>query len=432
MLVWCAVIDAFFALATLAGMFGLVRDDEALLVFMSLIAAVITFLLGRQLRHNRASSTQRIISVFALLPWFHGFPLLMLARIVLIAGALLSTISKDHPLNGKANDESDHFDKLVGWMSKARKVFSLRALLFVLYGLAGWTTICVIAGVFTLQFILPKNVTIHDNTAQDLKPASDAYQAIDIRSETNHTAAAFEDVQSILARDELKLFAREERTGTATLVVDLIDNTSRIMRGSAQISEDMPVDEKAVIRWMTENKIDPSVEGVEAEVDHLTEVLQLMQTTRGLIERIPNDVDRLFPTLSDPIARMKQTRSIMTDGMIPVGALIDSSLFDRPSTGYSFHRFHRVSSRSEDMFLAGAVAVWLAGLLRVIRVLYLQLFSSRFRVTDVERHITITRWRWCSVSLSLAGLAIVSCAAIMLFNRPIEASLRRVCICNRA
>ena len=422
-LVVSGVADAACAIGTMAGLFGHIRDEHAFFAFMSLIAAVITFLLGRQLRRNYVGSTLKLMAVFCLLPWYNVMIPMTLVRLLLVAGGLLSTLSKDHPFAEQKEYEPDFVDRVEYKLRAAWNVFSFRALLFVLFGVVGWTVTCIFAGVTTMQYLMPYSVTIRDDTALGLKPTSEAYRDLDIRSTASRTVGAFEDFQGMLERDQLELYIRHEKASTAILDVDLTENTCCIMQGRAQVSEDMPIDDQSVTRWMARNGIETTTAGVDSEVSHLTEVLLLMQATRGLIDQIPDDLNQQFPTLTAPIARMKRTRGIMAQGMIPAGALIDSSSFDRPPTGFSFSRYHRIGARYENMFIIGAVALWLVGLLRVFRVLFLQLFSREVRDVNVDKHRTVVRWRWCSLAICLAGVVIVCSAGLLQFNKTIEVGL---------
>jgi hypothetical protein len=205
----------------------------------------------------------------------------------------------------------------------------------------------------------------------------------------------------------------ESSNGSTFIEFDFDTNQARRPLGSE--FERSSINRDDVQNWMSLLVDNVNLLQHQKEVDNVYDVVSLMMKTRGLVDRISLDEDS-YPTLQPQLERLlrdPQSRS----GRIPVGRLLDPELFSVSNPNIEVRETISPKDFAIQLFVSGAIAVFVVGLLRVLRVLYRQLWRPVLSpISDAETNQAVAdrEWKWCSVAMLMNGL-LASAAMISAF-----------------
>jgi hypothetical protein len=205
----------------------------------------------------------------------------------------------------------------------------------------------------------------------------------------------------------------ESRNGSTFIEFDFETNQARRPLGPE--FERSSINRDDVQNWMSLLVDNVNLLQHQKEVDNVYDVVSLMMKTRGLVDRMSLD-EGSYPTLQRQLERLlrdPQSRS----GLIPVGRLLDPDLFSVSNTNIGVREKIAPKDFAIPLFVSGAIAVFVVGLLRVLRVLYRQLWRPvLFPISDAATNQAVAdrEWKWCSVAMLMNGL-LASAAMIVAF-----------------
>lgn len=416
LMMWVGAVDALLSAFTLTEIPGFLRGEEALIAMCATVAGGLTFFYGRQLRRDRISTFMRIAIVFCIIPWFGCFPPSAFFRVILAAYGLLASFGSSKDGND-ADDEPtpDIVDRVIGVFKSTWRTISLRLLFFTVFGIAGWCAVCALT-FFTLyetwyQHHIPSSTYIHDTTARNITPASDAFVQLDIDASEFQPARGIAMRNRRIDRSQLRLSVPE----APTLFVDLISGRCA-PQVNAEDGEESILSRSTISSWLQGAGIDVTSEAAALEVTHLTEALQLMRRTRGLCDRLSMADQEKFPTLKEGILRIRRNDRVMNDNMIPVGWLFNPEILS--ATGRREPtKSVRVDDWAEGIYFGTLFVIWLIGMLRIVRILYRMLWRPAFTPPDPANTEDAKKtWRWCSLSLVVAGVVSAGLLASLLYS----------------
>ncbi len=411
-LMWVGAINAILSL----GHSGSVRrpfSDMQIPVFM---AGCLAFWFGRQLRRNAVSKPLRWAGLFCLLPVITEKVLPDLCRILFMAMGLIA--SRHEKFSNTSNDAKDFFvaDKFTKGLERVQSVMTPRLLLLTFAGVGGW---CMISGLsigglsmFWFRYLVPSTYVVADHSAQDVRLNSEGPVEISIVS-TETTEWQGMSLEGLKPERHTLELRGESSNGSTFIEFDFETNQARRPLGSE--FERSSINRDDVQNWMSLLVDNVNLLQHQKEVDNVYDVVSLMMKTRGLVDRISLD-ENSYPTLQRQLERLlrdPQSRS----GLIPVGRLLDPDLFSVSNSNIEVRETISPKDFAIQLFVSGAISVFVVGLLRVLRVLYRQLWRPvLFPTSDAATNQAAAdrEWRWCSCALLMNGL-MASAAMIFAF-----------------
>jgi hypothetical protein len=416
-LMWCGLIDGLLAIITIGGNPGRRTDEWLMLGLMSLVAAVIAVVFGRQLRRGRVGARTKFAAAFCVLPWFGFVPLSGIVRMLLAAAGLLAAYGMSDAANDGSSDEADFVDR-AGALGRALwKALSLRVLVFTVLGIGGWCAICFVTfgaiNQFWYRLNVPSVISIYDFSAKGVQPASSEYAwlSIDASGSTGFRGLVYQNAAP--ERNTLRLELGGQTESAPMLVVDLKAGDCKVMAGRTLLNDSLLISEETLTDWMAMAEVDTESEKVQREIAHLHEVILLMLQTRGICSRLSMQDRESFPTVAAAIESILHDERAIALDIIPVGRLLDAELFTAAEADDTPGVTIRRQLWAENLFMASLFVVWLIGLLRVCRILYGQLFKISFQNAEQDDATVAARWRGCSVSMVVFGLLAAASVAMV-------------------
>lgn len=379
-------------------------------------AACLAFWFGRQLRRNAVSKPLRWAGWLCLLPVITDLVLPDLCRILFMAMGLIASLHEK--FSNASNDAKDFSvaDKFAKGLERVQLVMTPRLLLLTIACVGGW---CIISGLsigglsmFWYHHLVPSTYVVADYSAQHVGLISEDEVKISIVSSetTEWQGMALEGLKPERHMLELR---GESRNGSTFIEFDFETNQARRPLGSE--FEKSSINRDDVQNWMSLLVENVNLPQHQKEVDNVYDVVSLMMKTHGLVDGISLN-ENSYPTLQRQLERLlrdPQARS----GLIPVGRLLDPDLFSVSNSNLEVREKISPKDFAIQLFVSGAIAVFVVGLLRVLRVLYRQLWRPvLFPISDAatSQAVTHREWKWCSCALLMNGL-LASAAMIFAF-----------------
>ncbi|MCA9085214.1 MAG: serine/threonine protein kinase [Planctomycetaceae bacterium] len=383
----------------------------------------LTIWFGRELRRGRITKKHRWAGLICLLPWPLSGEVINLFRLLLMPLALIASLHQRAMSNIDNPPEADVVDAAFRFLRRAREVLNRRLLTFTLLGIIGWCvlTSIVFGAVHLLWFEsdVPSRCLITDTSANRVEPVSDERIQLFFFASDNVRSRGIDFDTLDPARTQLTLIG-SSRQGHAELQINFLDRTATLRDRSGIVAEDLPIRRTAVESWMSRFARDVNSAETQREIEHLTDVVGVMYTTQGLTRRLSPLVEQWYPTAAPQIREIQSNRTLMAGKIIPVGRLLDPSLF-RNTTTDSRVTWHVIADPVfVYIYLLIMFVVWLFGMVRVVRILFRELWvpamndsstelsgsaSSAEATSEVEvRSRVAQRWNRCCVSLILTSL----------------------------
>jgi predicted Ser/Thr protein kinase len=412
-LMWVGGINA---LVSLRQMDSVRRPFSSGMEVPVFFAACLAFWFGRQLRRNAVSKPLRWAGLLCLLPVITDLVLPDLCRVLFMAMGLIASLHEKFSNTSNGAHDFSVADKFAKGLGRVQSVMTPRLLLLTLAGVGGW---CIISGLsigglsmFWYSHLVPSTYVVADNSAQDVRLMSEGPVKISIVSSetTEWQGMSMEGLKP--ERHTLELRG-ESRNGSTFIEFDFETNQARRPLGPE--FERSSINRDDVQNWMSLLVDNVNLLQHQKEVDNVYDVVSLMMKTRGLVDRMSLD-EGSYPTLQRQLERLlrdPQSRS----GLIPVGRLLDPDLFSVSNTNIGVREKIAPKDFAIPLFVSGAIAVFVVGLLRVLRVLYRQLWRPvLFPISDAATNQAVAdrEWKWCSVAMLMNGL-LASAAMIVAF-----------------
>lgn len=412
-LMWVGAVNA---IVSLAQMMGVPRPYPSGMDIPTLMVGCLAFGFGHQLRRNTVSKPLRWAELLCLLPFMTDLVLPDLCRMLFMAMGLIASLHEK--FSHATNDAHDFHvtDKFAKGLERVQSVMTPRLLLLTLGGVGGW---CIVSGLsigglsmFWFRYLAPTVYVVADNSAQDVRLNSEGPVEISIVSSetTEWQGMAMDGLKP--ERHTLELRG-ESRNGSTFIEFDFETNQARRPLGSE--FERSSINRDDVQNWMSLLVDNVNLLQHQKEVDNVYDVVRLMMKTRGLVDRISLD-ENSYPTLQRQLERLlrdPQSRS----GLIPVGRLLDPDLFSVSNSNIEVREKISPKDLAIQLFASGAIAAFVVGLLRVLRVLYRQLWRPvLFPISDAATNQAAAdrEWKWCSGAMLMNGL-LASVAMIFAF-----------------
>ena len=409
-------VGALNALVSLGQMDSVHRPRSSGMEVPVFVAACLAFWFGRQLRRNAVSKPLRWAGLLCLLPVITDLVLPDLCRILFMAMGLIASLHEK--FSNTSNDAKDVSvaDKFAKGLELVQSVMTPRLLLLTLASVGGW---CIVSGLsiggssmFWYRHLVPSLYVVADHSAQVVRLNSEGPVEVSIVSTetTEWQGMALEGLKP--ERHTLELRG-ESRNGSTFIEFDFETNQARRPLGSE--FERSSINRDDVQNWMSVLVDNVNLLQHQKEVDNVYDVVSLMMKTRGLVDRISLD-ENSYPTLQRQLERLlrgPQSRS----GLIPVGRLLDPDLFSVSNSNIAVRETISPKDFAIQLFVSGAIAAFVVGLLRVLRVLYRQLWRPvLFPISDAatDQVVADREWKWCSVAMLMNGL-LASAAMIFAF-----------------
>lgn len=367
------------------------------LAFMSMLAGCLSFYMGRRLYAFSVSNRLCAVAAFSIMPWF-GFLPLSILRAVLTGLACLASAGH-HDTAGLSNQSEglaspgpadDPVSRLLSGLWSLVSLQGLRLLSFTVLGIAGWIAVCVVSigGAHELWFdhFISADYSIRDTSAQNALPESSAYERLRIEASGSGVTLGRHHHGQNLERDLMTLRIEDG----PLLNVDLQTGVCWPSLGPEPLAEASEIDVNAVREWVVQSDVDVEQENVSQEILNLTEVLLVMQKTKGVADRLSVRDRETYPTLHDGITRVLQNDDLMRTNVIPVGWLLHPDSF-RTDGSDSVWVSVRPQDWAEGFFITVAVILAAIGALRVLRILLWRLWLPCFR----HRSANAAEWRRC-------------------------------------
>lgn len=411
-LMWVGAINAILSLSH----GGSVRRPFSDMEIPVFLAGCLAFWFGRQLRRNAVSKPLRWAGLLCLLPVITELVLPDLCRILFMAMGLIASLHEK--FSNTSNDAKDFSvaDKFAKGLERVRSVMTPRLLFLTIAGVGGW---CIVSGLsiggssmFWYRHYVPSLYVVADHSAQVVRLNSEGPVEISIVS-TETTEWQGTSLEGLKPERHTLELRGESSNGSTFIEFDFETNQARRPLGSE--FERSSINRDDVQNWMSLLVDNVNLLQHQKEVDNVYDVVSLMMKTRGLVDRISLG-ENSYPTLQRQLERLlrdPQSRS----GLIPVGRLLDPDLFSVSNSNIEVRETISPKDFAIQLFVSGAIAVFVVGLFRVLRVLYRQLWRPvLFPISDAatSQAVADREWKWCSVAMLMNGL-LASAAMIFAF-----------------
>ncbi|MCA9050818.1 MAG: hypothetical protein KDA89_18900, partial [Planctomycetaceae bacterium] len=370
------------------------RDYAWLFLIVGCLIGATVFQFGRQLQRGRMTPALRWAGCGGLIPWMPS-GLLIVPRLLLTLLGLVSSLSQrpesdaDTDVRGPAPDV---VDAVFSFLRRARTAVSPRVMLFSVAGVIGWlaTAFSVAAAVYVLWFAqeAPSQYVVIDNSATLFYPAGNpTYQAGIRAGDTQDWRGT--DMRTLNPRRTHLELSASSPVGNATLEVDFEAHRAKLRTAAYRSGErtftNLPVDRATVEQWMSAVAADPDAETTQQEISHLTDVIGVMMRSRGILHWAgTGHADNTYPTAEPQILKILADEKLRSQGLIPVGRLLDPRLFRNESTGEDIIVSLRPNVLPVYSLLLIGGFVFLTGLARTIRVLYRHLWCPEMENRERE------------------------------------------------
>lgn len=418
-LMWCGSLDVLLSLMTLAQLPGPTNNDREFFAFMSIVAGSITLFLGRQMRKGVVTGKLLLVAAFCLVPWFNFFALLAIVRPLLVAVAIFVCLSPSR--DGTSGKEGATF--ATQWKQSFRSLWPLmtfRIVMFSVVGVAGWGAACAATfrAVSEMWYwrVVPAEYVIRDESAHVVKPASLAYQQLHIDASVSGESSGMRLPDALLQRQLLQLTIENNGRETPALEIHLRENFCHTIQNGKVSAERLPLQESTLRDWMGASGVEVSLPQVKAELDALYQFVELMRRTGGTCHRLSIGQVRSLPALENGIRQVLRDDYLMRNDLIPVGLLLESDLFEVPRAASVPRPIVRPKSWAEIIYFGTLLVVFLTGLLRVLRILYVSLWRPAVRGPEDCDNSAVN---WSVRSLALAASGTLCCLLVLMLHNEV-------------
>ncbi|APZ96633.1 serine/threonine-protein kinase [Fuerstiella marisgermanici] len=389
------------------------RDELLFFAVSGAIFGTLAFWFGRQLRRKLPSKFLRRAAVLSLLPLSGCGAVVGVIRILLTALGLIAAYCAKPAEEAAGPPAPDIVDHLVKALRSARKAITPRIIRLTLLGVCGWCLVCgiVFSAAYGLWF--HENIwsyyVANDDTGQDVKPLSGTYDSLSIRSSGHGPTRGINRSTIRPERQTLTLTGiNSSPLRRATLEINLPDDSVTLRDRMSGRDETMPLSKEAIRQWMSVFAED--VESLESQkqIDNLWAVVTVMYASRGLTAYIGAKHERWYPPVERQLTNLLEDRQVMAGRLIPVGRLLDPELFATQSENSDLTYF-KVQPNHELIAIGifAAFAVWLIGMIRVARILYIHLWwpaCTSDAATAIDSSAAAKRWLRCSTAMIITSL----------------------------
>ena len=410
----CGVAETLFAFLPL-------MDDRLSLAILSLFCGLMAIFLGLSLKRESLRSYLWLPLFACMVPYTSLFSWLLFFRIPLALCAvpilLSAKVGSDMGLGGY----SSIMDRLPELARTIRKACSVRSVVFTLFGCSAWiaiftATLMTVDAVWTHSYF-PSYTIVSDLTASEVRPLSEAYQRLDISASRVWNTRGLNPDGISMSYDNLRLAILGPESHQTSLELDLSSFKYAIADRNSRVENQRPLQRDVIAEWMNRADVDISLPEVQHEIDNLFDVIRLMQETRGTAASLSKEMTKDFPTLKMGVADLMKNRRRLTNGLIPLNALLNQELFSISSRNTT--PYIGIGPREWPLIIycVLAAAIFLQGILRVGRILYRQLWFPLITETehvDVEAEAASigNRWKRCRQVLAVSA-GVSACMVIM-------------------
>lgn len=387
------------------------RDDNIAIALIAFAAGCLAFLFGRQLQHNRITAPIRWSALFCLLPGFAFFFLTDALQVLLTASGLIGLLHDVPQDNSTETPSVDFVDKLSDLFKTIQRNTTPQRLWLTVAGLAGWCGVC-LATMFAVNELwfyhnVPSSYTVVDSSGREVRPRHGPDYLIQISADGRGASKGMSYEQLEAERNQIELTATKSGESIATLEIDFETHDAKIMAFGDKSYVRRQVGRAAVEEWIAHVVDDVSAAETQKQITNLTDIIGVMSSTRGIMRRISNNIIKWYPTAGQETARLRANEGRMQFGVIPVGQLLDSDLFDVAYRETGLRKSVRVNDRFASTSVFLGLAVFITGLIRVVRILFIHLWhpaSMAKAPTEDMTGAAIQTWRRCCFGLIASSL----------------------------
>ncbi|MEZ6123539.1 MAG: serine/threonine-protein kinase [Planctomycetaceae bacterium] len=337
------------------------------------VFGVLTFWFGRELRRGQLSGKRRWVAVLCLLPWPLSGELLNFCRLPLTVLGLLTSLHPRAVLKGDQAPEADLVDAAFRILRQAKQSVTRRMLGFTILGIAGWCllTALIFTAIHLLWFesFVPSRCIILDSSAAQIEPLSDLRIQITIEASEDVRSRGMDAASITPERNSMRLTGSSPH-GHADLLINLTGKSATLSDRAGVVAEGQPINRTTIESWMSQFTRDVHSEQTQREIDHLSDVVGVMFSTQGVTHRLGPLIEKWYPTTQQQIHEIQSNHRVMAGKVIPVGRLLNPALF-RNLTADSRVTWHVIADPLVVyLYLLIMFAVWLFGMVRIVRILY--------------------------------------------------------------
>ena len=376
--------------------------------FIAAAIGIFLVFFGRGLRRDQVPPWIGWTAAACLVPAFLLPNFINILVVIFLTGGLLSLLQKSDTNESDTPPEPDVVDHIARGLKNAGGMFSGRLLLLTFSGIMGWILI-VAASAFAVFWLwlypmAPSEYIVEDTTAVGLKPRSGDYEV----------SITFPDAEESFGLDPSKIqplrnrMTVTARSGNRSAVLRLNKYGKwELRQGSTILQQGMVPSSETLLSFLACVSEDATSHEVVAQAIHLSAVIRAITSSYGLEVSMNSRLAKRYPSLSGPIDSILRERNDHEGRPAPVavGRLIDRKLFFVDTEG----RGVRVRVRPQEWVTIACLAIpgfiFVTGLLRILRILYIYLWkpaSLGAAVTQDSIRLMRATWASCCARIIIA------------------------------